>query len=377
MKTEVLIVGAGASGLMCADAISAAGIPVRIIDHRRQPARKFLLAGKGGLNLTHSEPLEKLLTRYGPAQSYLEPMIRAFPPQEIMAWCEGLGVQTFAGSSGRIFPKALKTSPLLRALMQRLAARGVRLETQTPWWGFEDAPTIFAMGGASWPELGSDASWVNSFRSAGIEVKKFEPSNCRVKFRWSEHFAARHQGQPLKNIALRYGSTQSKGELVISREGLEGGAIYQLSQAMREQSARNLHIDLKPALNTDAIAKRLSQPRAKMSEANFLRKALGLTPAAIALFREAGQCLEAQHIKDVILKPLGLAGLERAISSAGGVALSELDENCQLRKMPNHYCIGEMLDWDAPTGGYLLQACFSTAMAAARHVIKTPAKSKP
>ena len=316
MKTEVLIVGAGASGLMCADVISAAGIPVRIIDHRRQPARKFLLAGKGGLNLTHSEPMEKLLTRYGPAQSYLEPMIRAFPPQEIITWCEGLGVQTFEGSSGRIFPKALKTSPLLRALMQRLAARGVTLETQTPWRGFEDAPTIFAMGGASWPELGSDASWVNIFRNAGIEVKNFEPSNCRVKFQWSDHFAERYQGQPLKNIALRYGSTQSKGELVISREGLEGGAIYQLSQAMREQPGRNLHLDLKPALNTDAIAKRLSQPRAKMSETNFLRKALGLTPAAIALFREAGQCLEAQHIKDVVLKPLGFAGLQRAISSS-------------------------------------------------------------
>ena len=377
MNTEVLIVGAGPAGLICADVISAAGIPVRIIDHRRQPARKFLLAGKGGLNLTHSEPIEKLLTRYGPSQNYLEPMIRAFPPLEIVKWCEGLGVETFEGSSGRIFPKAMKASPLLRALLQRLAARGVTLETQTPWRGFESVPTVFAMGGASWPELGSDAGWVNTFRSAGIEVTEFQPSNCRAKFAWSKYFAERYQGQPLKNITLRYGSMQSKGELVITREGLEGGAIYQLSGAMRTHPDSNLHIDLKPALNADAIAKRLSQPRAKMSETNFLRKALGLTPPAIALLREAGRMVDAQHIKDVILKPQGLVGLERAISSAGGVALSELDENCQLRKMPNHYCIGEMLDWDAPTGGYLLQACFSTAVAAGRHVIKTAAKPKP
>ena len=377
MNAEVLIVGAGPAGLMCADVISAAGIPVRIIDHRRQPARKFLMAGKGGLNLTHSEPLEKFLTRYGSSQQFLEPIIRAFPPEEILRWCHGLGIETFEGSSGRIFPKAMKASPLLRALLQRLAGHGATLNTQTPWQNFAATPTIFAMGGASWPELGSDASWVSAFRKAGIDVKDFQPSNCRVKFSWSEHFAARFQGQPLKNIALRYGSTQSKGELVITKEGLEGGAIYQLSHAMREQPGRKMHIDLKPALNADAIAKRLSQPRFKMSEANFLRKAVGLTPPAIALLREAGRQVDAQHIKDVILKPQGLAGLDRAISSAGGVALSELDENCQLRKLPSHYCVGEMLDWDAPTGGYLLQACFSTAVAAARHVIKNHAKSKP
>ena len=377
MNGEVLIVGAGPAGLMCADLISAAGIPVRIIDHRRQPARKFLLAGKGGLNLTHSEPLEKFLTRYGSSQQFLEPMIRAFPPEEVVRWCQSLGIETFEGSSGRIFPKAMKASPLLRALLQRLGARGVTLNTLTPWQKFDAAPTIFAMGGASWPELGSDAGWVNNFRNAGIDVVDFQPSNSRVKFGWSDHFAERFQGQPLKNIALRYGSAQSKGELIITRDGLEGGAIYNLSHAMRGQPGQNLHIDLKPALNADAIAKRLSQPRAKMSEANFLRKALGLTPPAIALLREAGRKVDAQHIKDVVLKPQGLAGLDRAISSAGGVALSELDENCQLRKMPQHYCIGEMVDWDAPTGGYLLQACFSTAVAAARHVIKTYAKSTP
>ena len=377
MSEDVLIVGAGPAGLMCADIISSAGIAVRIIDHSRQPARKFLLAGRGGLNLTHSEPFEKFLTRYGASQKFLEPMLRAFPPHEVVRWCQGLGIDTFEGSSGRIFPKAMKASPLVRALLQRLFARGVTLSAKTEWQGFSATPTIFAMGGASWPELGSSANWVRPFREAGIKIVEFQPSNCRVKFAWSEHFASRFQGQPLKNIALRYGSTHSKGELVITRDGLEGGAIYQLSAAMREQPGRNLHIDLKPALNLDAIAKRLSQPRAKMSEANFLRKALGLTPQAIALLREAGHCLEAHHIKNVILKPLGLAGLARAISSAGGVALSELDENCQLLKMPSQYCIGEMLDWDAPTGGFLLQACFSTAVAAARHVIKTTAKPKP
>ncbi len=377
MREGVQIVGAGPAGLICADIISAAGISVHILDHMRQPGRKFLLAGRGGLNLTHSEPMEKFLSRYGAARTFLEPMIRGFSPEDIRSWCLGLGVETYTGSSGRIFPTAMKSSPLLRALLRRLNERGVRLSAKTQWQGFDAIPTIFAMGGASWPELGSDASWMSTFRNADINVNDFQPSNCRVKFLWSPHFATRFQGQPLKNIGLRHGSSHSKGELIITRDGLEGGAIYNLSHAMREQPTRDLHIDLKPALNADAIAKRLSQPRGKMSEANFLRKALGLTPPAIALLREAGRKVDAQHIKDVILKPQGLAGLKRAISSAGGVALSELDEHCQLRKMPFNYCIGEMLDWEAPTGGYLLQACFSTAVAAARHVIKNHAKPLP
>ena len=362
---------------MCADVLSAAGLSVCILDHKRQPARKFLMAGRGGLNLTHTEPLEKFLIRYGPAQSFLEPIIRAFPPTKLVSWCQTLGIEVFDGSSGRVFPKAMKASPLLRALMQRLASRGVTLETQTPWHGFDATPTIFAMGGASWPELGSNANWVSAFRAAGIEVTTFQPSNCRAIMPWSEHFASRFQGQPLKNIALRYGSTHSKGELIISREGLEGGAIYHLSRAMREQPGRDLHIDLKPSLNGDAIAMRLAQPRQKMSEANFLRKAVGLTPAAIGLLREVGQKINAHQIKDLTLKPQGLAGLERAISSAGGVALSELDEHCELRTKPMHYCVGEMLDWEAPTGGYLLQACFSTAVVAARHLAQKLVKSRP
>ena len=377
MTADVQVVGAGPAGLMCADVLSAAGFSVHIIDHKRQPARKFLLAGRGGLNLTHVEPLEKFLTRYGPGQTFLGPIIRAFPPTKLVSWCQGLRIEVFEGSSGRVFPKAMKASPLLRALLQRLASRGVTLETQTPWRGFDATPTIFAMGGASWPELGSDANWVSAFRTAGIEVTAFQPSNCRVIMPWSEHFASRFQGQPLKNIALRYGSTQSKGELIISHEGLEGGAIYQLSRAMREQPGGDLHIDLKPSLNDDAIAMRLAQPRQKMSEANFLRKAVGLTPAAIGLLREVGQKVNAHQIKDLTLKPQGLAGLERAISSAGGVALSELDQHCGLRKMPMHYCVGEMLDWDAPTGGYLLQACFSTAVVAARHLAQELVKSRP
>ena len=377
MGADVQVVGAGPAGLMCADVLSAAGLNVRIIDHKRQPARKFLMAGRGGLNLTHSEPLEKFVTRYGPAQSFLEPIIRAVPPTALISWCEDLGIEVFEGSSGRLFPKVMKASPLLRALLQRLASRGVILETQTPWQGFDATPTIFAMGGASWPELGSDAQWVSAFRAAGIEVSAFQPSNCRVIIPWTRHFITLFQGQPLKNIALRYASTQSKGELIISREGLEGGAIYHLSRAMREQPGRDLHIDLKPSLNGDAIAMRLAQPRQKMSEANFLRKALGLTPAAIGLLREVGQKINAHQIKDLTLKPQGLAGLQRAISSAGGVALAECDGHCQLRKMPMHYCVGEMLDWDAPTGGYLLQACFSTAVVAARHLAQILVKSRP
>ncbi len=377
MALTVTVVGAGPAGLMAADVLSAAGLQVQIIDHMRQPARKFLLAGRGGLNLTHSEPLDNLLARYGDAQAFLEPMIRAFPPQALIEWCHGLGIETFVGSTGRVFPKAMKASPLLRALLQRLAARGVTLKSQTRWEGFGEEPTIFAMGGASWPELGSDAAWVSAFRAAGIVVNDFQPSNCRLIIRWSEHFKSRFAGHPLKNIALRHGTLRSKGEVVISNDGLEGGAIYQLSQSIRDHPGGDLHIDLKPSLNGDAIAKRLSQPRGKMSESNFLRKAVGLTPVAIALLRESGGAIDCSQIKDLVLRTQGLAGLRRAISSAGGVSRNEVDEHGQLKKRPLNYCVGEMLDWDAPTGGYLLQACFSTAVVAAHHLAKSLAQSKP
>lgn len=358
--------GAGPAGLMAAEVLAQAGHAVTVIDHKASPARKFLLAGRGGLNLTHSEPLDKFLPRYGEARAYLEPLIRNFPPDAVAQWANELGAETFAGSSGRIFPKAMKTSPLLRAWLQRLAGQGVEFKFSTPWQGFDGTPTILALGGASWPHLGADGAWTSVFQQAGIAVAPLQAANCRALVPWTEHFISRFAGSPLKNLNLRYGNAEAKGEVIISRDGLEGGAIYALSRFIRDELAKPLVFDLKPTLSGDAIAMRLAKPRGSMSQANFLRKAVGLTPPAIALLHETKTPITAEGIKAVKITPQGLSGLERAISTAGGVALSELTPQGELKKQPLTYCVGEMVDWEAPTGGYLLQACFSTAVAAAR-----------
>lgn len=369
MDQTITIVGAGPAGLMAAEVLATGGAKVRIIDQKATPARKFLMAGRGGLNLTHSEPLEKFLTRYGREREILEPAIRAFPPAAVVAWAEGLGIKTFVGSSGRIFPVEMKASPLLRAWLRRLDGLGVEFALNTKWQGFDGGPTVLAMGGASWPQLGSDASWVPLLRGQGVRVNDFLPSNGRIIVPWTEHFRSCHAGAPLKNIAMQYASETVRGEVVISEEGLEGGAVYQLSRIMREQPGKALVIDLKPALSGDGIAKRLAQPRGRLSQSNFLRRALGLSPAAIALLHETKTTVSEQGIKQVRLFPQGAAGLARAISSAGGIALEELDADFQLKRLPGVYAVGEMLDWDAPTGGYLLQACLSTAVAAARGLL--------
>ncbi|MDP8996959.1 MAG: TIGR03862 family flavoprotein [Pseudomonadota bacterium] len=370
MKRAVTVVGSGPAGLMAADVLSAAGHKVTIIDQAKSPARKFLLAGRGGLNLTHSELLEKLVPRYGEAADFLAPMIKAFPPAAVVKWCEDLGQDTFVGSSGRVFPKAMKASPLLRAWLRRLEAQSVELKSSQLWLGFDKTPTILALGGASWPEMGSDGAWVETFRAAGIKVNDLKASNGRILIAWTEHFKTRFAGMPIKNLELRYAEATAKGEIAITAQGLEGGAIYQLYRAMRDQPGLALVIDLKPELKVDAIAKRLAMPRGRMSQSNFLRKALGLTPQTIALIHEVKAAISGEGIKSLTLYPQGFAGIERAISTAGGVALSELDQNCQLKSHPLTYCVGEMLDFDAPTGGYLLQAAFSTAVAAARDLVK-------
>lgn len=365
---EVCVFGAGPSGLMAAEVLATAGHRVIIHDHMAAPARKFLLAGRGGLNLTHSEPLEALLGRYGGARSFLEPAIRAFPPDALVGWTNGLGIETFVGSSGRIFPRQMKASPLLRAWLNRLAGLGVTLQTRSPWPGFDGAPAILALGGASWPHLGSDAAWVPAFRGKGIAVTPFQPSNSRFQVRWSPVFAAKFAGLPLKNIALTYGGRRVRGEAMITRDGIEGGAIYALSGALRDHPGQPLMIDLRPDLSIDALAAKLARPRGKDSLSTFLRKAAGLPPQAIGLLRETGTQPDAAGIKSLMLALGPPAGLSRAISSAGGVAPAELDPYFQLIKAPGVYCVGEMLDWEAPTGGYLLQACFSTAVWAARHL---------
>lgn len=365
MSFSVDIIGAGPSGLMAAEVLAQGGAKVRVIDHMASPARKFLMAGRGGLNLTHSEPLERFLERYGAARPFLEPAIRAFPPDALVAWCRGLGIETFFGSSGRVFPKTMKASPLLRAWLKRLDGLGVRLDLRTEWSGDKNADAmILALGGASWPRLGSDARWMELLRQRGVAVNEFIPANCGVTVAWSGHFAERFAGEPLKRIEIVSGGRKIRGEAVVTRNGLEGGAIYALGPQLRETG--KLVLDLKPDLTREELGVRLARPKGKSSQSNFLRKAAGLSPVAIALLREAGAPATAAGIKSVALTITGTDTLARAISSAGGVALSEVDGNFELKAWPRVYAVGEMLDWEAPTGGYLLQACFSTAVAAAR-----------
>jgi uncharacterized flavoprotein (TIGR03862 family) len=365
---EVKVIGAGPAGLMAAEVLAEAGHAVTIRDHMPAPARKFLLAGRGGLNLTHSEDLEPFLERYGEARPLLEPAIRAFPPDALIAWANGLGIETFIGSSGRVFPKAMKASPLLRAWLRRLEGLCVKLVTRSRWEGFDGTPTILALGGASWPHLGSDAKWVPVLQAAGIEVNAFKPANSRFLVHWSKIFRDRFAGTPVKNVALTYAGKRVRGELMISQEGIEGGAIYALSKGLREHPGQPVVIDFRPDLTVEALAQRLTRPRGKDSQSNYLRKIAGLSPVAINLLRETGTALDAAGIKAMPLKLERPAGLTRAISSAGGVALDEVDAFFQLKKMPGCYAVGEMLDWEAPTGGYLLQASFSTAVMAARHL---------
>ncbi len=287
----------------------------RLVDHHKSPARKFLLAGRGGLNLTHSEPLEYFLNRYGSDRAFLEPAIRAFPPDAVKDWCHGLGIETFVGSSGRVFPKGLRASPVLRAWLRRLGEKGVTLKSNTAWTGFDDVPTILALGGASWPELGSDAAWAKVFENAGIKVNPLQPSNGRQLVNWSEHFATRFAGTPIKNVSVTAGDKTVRGEIMITRDGIEGGAIYALSRTIREQGTQQLRLDLKPDMTPEMVQQRLAWPQGKETRTNYLRKALGLTPVGISLLREAN----TNDPKSVIIPLQGPAEIRRAISTAGAL----------------------------------------------------------
>ena len=392
MIGTVAIAGAGPAGLMAAERLSEAGHAVTVYERMASPARKFLMAGRGGLNLTHSEGLERFLCRYGMQQDALTPAIEAWPPQAVIKWAEGLGVETFTGSSGRVFPRAMKASPLLRAWLRRLDAQGVRLVVGHNWQGFAadgslqfktqdggtatvvcDA-TILAMGGASWPKLGSNGAWAPILTGEGIAVAPFAPANCGVLISWSDHLASRFAGQPLKRIAVSVDGKSVRGEAIVTATGLEGGAIYALAGRVRDlvaaMGSAQITLDLRPDMTLDELTRRLSAPRGKQSAATFLRKAASLSPAAIALLRETGQLPSgaaglAERIKALSLIATGCAGLERAISSAGGVQFSALDAHFMLRARPGVFVAGEMLDWEAPTGGYLLQAAFATGVAAA------------
>ena len=390
---EIAVVGGGPAGLMAAEVLSAGGAGVVVYERMPSVGRKFLMAGRGGLNLTHSERFDNFVARYGAAAEPLRPMLEAFPPSSLVAWAEGLGQPTFVGSSGRVFPRALKASPLLRAWLARLEAQGVRLRTRCQWLGWDGgdlivrtpegvertrpAATVLALGGASWPRLGSDGAWSAILAERGVPIAGFRPANSGFTVDWSETFRSRFAGAPLKNVALSTGGRTVRGELMITRYGLEGGALYALSGPLRDgleaRGAMVLEIDLRPGIEETEIVERLQASRRGESAAHRLRRALGLSPVAINLLREAhGLQLPAdpetlaRAVKTAPVRLAGVQPLERAISTAGGVPFARLDSGLMLRDLPGVYAVGEMLDWEAPTGGYLLQACFATGAWAAR-----------
>lgn len=392
---NVAIVGAGPAGLFAAEIIAGRGHRVTVYERMASPARKFLLAGRGGLNLTHSETLAAFLDRYGDHAAEVRAAVECFPPEKLVVWANGLGADTFVGSSGRVFPRAMKASPLLRAWLRRLGDLGVTIKTRHRWTGFspsgalqfetadksivevEPDATLLALGGASWPKLGSDGRWAESFADAGISVTPLAPANCGVLIQWSEVFRSRFEGSALKRIALTIDGMTRRGEAIVTRNGLEGGAVYALGPYIRAALAQHgtatLLVDLKPDMTHDQLAARLTKPRGKDTMTNFLRKTVHLDAASAGLVREAGlpegpEALAAR-IKSVPLLVTGLADLERAISTAGGVAWRSLNEDLMLTTRPGVFVAGEMLDWEAPTGGYLLQGTFATSTKAANGLL--------
>ncbi|WP_269716637.1 TIGR03862 family flavoprotein [Caulobacter sp. NIBR2454] len=389
----VAVIGGGPAGLMAAEVLSASGVTVTLYDRMPSLGRKLLMAGRGGLNLTHSEPFDRFVGRYAEASERLRPILEAFPPSALVAWAEDLGQPTFVGSSGRVFPKAMKASPLLRAWLARLETQGVVLKTRHTWKGWNEAGglmfagpdgehaahpdvTILALGGGSWSRLGSDGAWASILQGTGVEVAPFRPSNGGFTVAWSHLFRERFAGEPLKAISLSFGGRQVRGEMMVAAYGVEGGAIYALSAELRDAVERGgdavLQIDLKPDLSVGQIAQKLAKARKGESVTNHLRKALHLPPVAVGLLREAaGVNLSAEPealavlVKAAPITLTGCAPMDRAISTAGGVALGGVDGNLMLTARPGVFLAGEMLDWEAPTGGYLLQAAFATGRAAA------------
>lgn len=367
-----VVVGGGPGGLMAAEVLATAGVEVTVVERMAAPGRKLLLAGRGGLNLTHTEPLDAFLDRYGPARPRLEAAIRAFGPDDLRAWAAGLGEETFVGTSGRVFPEGFRATPLLRAWLRRLEELGVEITTRYRWSGFGDPTTagadvvVLALGGASWPRSGSDGRWVEPLREAGVGVEPLRPSNVGFAAEWSESFRRRFAGAPLKNVVLSHGGASVRGEAVVTRHGIEGGAVYALSASLRDAVERDGHATLTVDLRPDGLR---GSARPKDSAATALRR-MGVPPVGVGLLREAtGNRLPADLAPLVRALPITLTGvlpIDRAISSAGGIALDEVDDAFMLRRRPGTFVVGEMLDWEAPTGGYLLQATFSTAVAAAR-----------
>ncbi|MBM4132552.1 MAG: TIGR03862 family flavoprotein [Nitrospira sp.] len=391
---KIAIIGGGPAGLMAAEAARGAGAQVDLYDAMASVGRKFLLAGKGGLNLTHSEPIESFLARYGARRAQIAPLLASFGPKELRAWAKGLGVETFVGTSGRVFPSDLKAAPLLRAWLRRLRQAGVTFHVRHRWRGWDeqdpgalrfDTPqgprpvkadaVILALGGGSWPTLGSDGAWAPLLAGRGVPIAPLRPANCGFDVGWTDHFRAKFAGHPVKSVAVIVSDAEGserrqQGEFVVTETGIEGGAIYALSARVRDaiqaEGTATIRLDLTPDRDLPRLIEDLSQPRGKRSLAKHLQNRAGIAGVKAGLLREvlpkeafADQARLAAAIKALPLRLIAARPLEEAISTAGGVAFDALDERLMVRSLPGVFCAGEMLDWEAPTGGYLLTACFA------------------
>ncbi|MGQ5719116.1 TIGR03862 family flavoprotein [Pseudochrobactrum asaccharolyticum] len=395
-NATIAIIGGGPSGLAAAEILSANGHDVTVYEAMPTVARKFLLAGKSGLNITHSEPYERFRTRYGSAAQQLIPALDAFTPADICAWTEKLDIEVFTGSSGRVFPKRMKASPLLRNWVARLETQGVSILKRYRWKGFSgdallfDTPegeiekthhaVLLSLGGASYPRLGSDAVWVPWLAEKGIVIAPFRPANCGFDVEWSALFRERYAGAPLKSVAVTSPAGRIEGEFVISQHGIEGSLIYAHTAALRDQLETNgttsLSLDLTPARSLERLIHDITKQGNKSSFSNRLRKATGLEGVKAALLREMVPDIHqltsedlARQIKNLAVPLLRPRPITEAISSAGGIVWDEVSENYMLHKLPGVFVAGEMLDWEAPTGGYLLTACFATGRAAAKGIM--------
>jgi len=393
-NSRVAVIGGGPAGLMAAEVLAMGGVEVDLYDAMPSVGRKFLMAGKGGMNLTHSEPAETFLSRYGERRAHIEPLLTPFDATALRAWVHDLGVETFIGSSGRVFPTDMKAAPMLRAWLHRLRESGVHFHMRHKWIGWENrtlrfsAPegevnvkadaVVLALGGASWPRLGSDASWTG-FLEAHAEIAPFKPSNCGFDIDWSEHFSGRFAGEPLKSVAIGLpredgGVDWRVGECLLTSTGIEGSLIYAVSARIRDRLAdghATFLLDLAPGLTPERVHDEVTHPRGARSMSSHLQSRLKLTGAKAGLLRE---CLSredfadttrlAQRIKALPLTVMRPRPIAEAISSAGGVTFESLDSRLMLRALPSVFCAGEMLDWEAPTGGYLLTACFASGVVA-------------
>ncbi|MCA8867127.1 MAG: TIGR03862 family flavoprotein [Rhodobacteraceae bacterium] len=377
--TDAVVIGAGPAGLMAAEMLANAGYGVVVVDHKPSLGRKLLMAGKSGLNLTRDEAFDDFLGNYAEAAQWLRPILAAFSNQDVPRWAEALGQEVFTGTSRRVFPKTMKASPLLRAWLRRLSGLGVVFRTGQRWVGWRDGglvfqtaagesvetprATVLALGGASWPRLGSDGAWFDLLAARGAELTPLRAANMGFAVDWSPHMAG-HFGQPIKNCLLIAGERRVRGEFVLSAKGLEGSGIYALSRDLAEGAV--LSLDLQPDLDLETLAGRLSRPRGKASLSNHLRKSLKFDVARIALLQEFARPLPndphllARWVKNLIVPLTGPRPLAEAISSAGGIMRSGLDDHLMLKELPGVFAAGEMLDWQAPTGGYLITACLAT-----------------